>query len=81
MKNIKETRLKLSFTFFCLLIISFDANAYLDPGTGGLLIQSAIAGLVMVGAFFRVFRAKISEIFHNIKFSKKKRLPEDSQDK
>ena len=80
MKNSKEIRFKLSFTFFSLLAISFEANAYFDPGTGGMLIQSAIAGLIMLGAFLRGFRLKIFEIFHNLKFRKKKRPPSDRQD-
>ena len=80
MKNSKEIKFKLSFTFFSLLAISFEANAYFDPGTGGMLIQSAIAGLIMLGAFFRGFKAKIFETFRNIKFGKKKRQPSNKQD-
>ena len=80
MKNSKGIRFK-SFTFFSLLAVSFEANAYFDPGTGGMLIQSAIAGLVMLGAFLRNFRLKIFKIFHNIAIKFRKKIPIETNPK
>ena len=40
-----------------------DAHAYVDPGTGSLILQALIAGGVSALAFFASFRRKILSFF------------------
>ena len=42
-----------------LCFFSFPAQAYVDPGTGGLIIQAIAAGLAAVGAFWTSIKFKI----------------------
>ena len=55
------------FTFlnFFTLIIFFPINAYayLDPGTGGLIIQALIASLIGIGVFFKNIKNKFLRLF------------------
>jgi hypothetical protein len=37
----------------CILGFPTTAHAYIDPGTGSLLLQSVAAGFLMAGIFFR----------------------------
>ena len=46
-----------------LTLMAADAHAYLDPGTGSMLLQVAIAGLIGAAVFFRAFWARIKSIF------------------
>ncbi len=66
-KNIdKKLKNKKSFFLvFALLISSSNAYAYLDPGTGGLIIQAVIAIFIGVGIFFSNIKLKFS-IFLNL---------------
>lgn len=47
--------------FFLVVLISFaterEASAYTDPGTGALIWQMLVAGLVGVGFYFRKITA------------------------
>lgn len=48
---------------FIFLISSRSAHAYLDPGTGSMLLQ-AVAGVFLAGTFtFKLWAGKIKEIF------------------
>lgn len=53
--------------FFLVALISFaterEASAYTDPGTGALIWQMMVAGLVGVGFYFR----KITAWFKSVK--------------
>lgn len=70
-KNLKPT-IKLSF-YTCLFLISFFSNAYayLDPGTGGLIIQGLIASIIGVGVFFKSIKIKVMEFLFKKKIKKK----------
>ena len=52
-----------SLSVFAVLAISViaasDAHAYLDPGTGSLLIQMLIAGVVGAGVVVKIYWRKI----------------------
>jgi hypothetical protein len=54
------------FTFACV----YDASAYIDPGTGSLIVQAIIAGIA--GGLFAIktFWRQIKSFFSNL-FSKK----------
>jgi len=69
MKRDLETRFKTSSVVFSLpplLFISQDIHAYIDAGTGSLIIQVLIAGAV--GGFFllKVFWKKVKAFFNNL---------------
>lgn len=54
-----------TFLYFFILITFFPINAYayLDPGTGGLIIQALIASLVGIGVFFKKIKNKFLRLF------------------
>lgn len=67
--NKLRTRLTTSSVVFSLpplLFISQDIHAYIDAGTGSLIIQVLIAGAV--GGFFllKVFWGKVKAFFNNL---------------
>ena len=67
----KIIRLFLVFSiilFFSGTVIS-DAYAYIDPGSGSIVIQALIGALVGVGITLKVYWAKIRMAIDN-KFSK-----------
>jgi hypothetical protein len=41
------------------MIVTSDAHAYLDPGTGSLLIQMLIASVVGAGVVIKIYWRKI----------------------
>jgi len=49
--------------FFLSISFSTSAYAYLDPGTGGLIIQVLIASVVGIGVFFKNIKMKVIEFF------------------
>lgn len=50
------------FAFLALLLLSDNAHAYLDPGTGSILLQGLIGGIA--GALFvlRVYWGKLKTL-------------------
>lgn len=44
-------------------IILAKAHAYLDPGSGSLILQMLLAGLLGAGVVIRVFWKKIKALF------------------
>lgn len=46
-----------------LLASGPNAYAYVDPGTGGLLIQALFAGIAGAAVAFRAFRHKLASLF------------------
>ena len=53
----------LFFTVLVLVAYPADAHAYLDPGTGSLIIQTVVASLAAVAYGFRSYLAKALSIF------------------
>jgi len=62
---------------FTILFLNtfFKPTAYLDPGTGSILIQLILAGLLGVGVAIRIFWDKIKGLFN-----KKGAIDEDVND-
>ena len=60
--------------FYTLLLISLtsQAHAYLDPGTGSMMLQIVIASVV--GALFslKIFWSRIKNFFSTVFFKNKK---------
>jgi hypothetical protein len=47
------------FTALALLVIAQPAFAYLDPGTGSMLLQVILGGIAAVGVALKLFWHKI----------------------
>ena len=58
MKKYSLLVLFLSLSLTCELFVS-NAYAYLDPGTGTMIVQAIIAALVGAGITIKVYWAKI----------------------
>lgn len=43
-----------------LLLYSVNAHAYLDPGTGSILLQAVLAGVAGLLAVFKIYWSKIT---------------------
>lgn len=51
------------FISFFLLLFPGSARAYLDPGTGGMLLQLVMAGGAGVFVLVKIFLVKIKQKF------------------
>ena len=60
------------FTFI-LFAQSFEAHAYLDPGTGSLILQALLGILAAIGAYITLYWRKLKDLLNKI-FKKKKIL-------
>ncbi|MBL1147353.1 MAG: hypothetical protein HND56_09445 [Pseudomonadota bacterium] len=58
-----------SFSILILLSTTGPAHAYLDPGTGSLILQALIAGVAAALAAVKIFWLKITIFFGKIKNS------------
>ena len=57
------------------LLFPSEAHAYLDPGTGSLLIQSIIAGLAAVGYAVRTNWDRLARLFKGSRNSQDNETP------
>lgn len=72
--------LKLILCCIYFFIIPYNAYAYLDPGTGSIILQT-LAFLLAAGlAFFTNFWLKIKNFFQNL-FKKKSKILKDQEEK
>jgi len=63
--------MKLLYTLtLTILFFSGTAQAYLDPGTGSIILQGILAGIFAVGAFWRHIKMFIGNFSKKIKKSK-----------
>jgi len=66
--NMKKSILGLVFGFTLSLGLgNQDAYAYIDPGSGSIIIQAIIGALVGVGITVKIYWYKIKEKFLTIK--------------
>ena len=65
MKDLKYFALLIFFLF------ALDANAYLDPGTGSIIIQALIAGFVGAVFVIKIYYRRIKDFFVKISTKKK----------
>ena len=64
MRQSLSTRVLSAFALILLLLISErPAHAYIDPGSGSLIYQTALAMLLGAGFFFRRTLASIGRLF------------------
>ncbi len=50
-------------SYIFLLCLSGTAHAYLDAGTGSMILQALAAGLLAAGVFFRQILAVVKGLF------------------
>jgi predicted dinucleotide-binding enzyme len=54
---------KLTVLTVLVLLVATPAHAYLDPGTGSILVQALLAGLAVVSAAVATFWTRIRQVF------------------
>tara|TARA_B100000900_G_scaffold237497_1_gene201654 strand:+ start:427 stop:630 length:204 start_codon:yes stop_codon:yes gene_type:complete len=64
-------KMKIIFLTIIYSFICINAHAYIDPGTGGIIIQAILGAIATVSIFFSNLRNKIKDFFTK-KFKKKK---------
>ena len=57
------SNLNFLIIFFGLISYTSPAYAYLDPGTGSVLIQGLIGGIAVVMSFISIYWQKVKEFF------------------
>ncbi|MBT6340535.1 MAG: hypothetical protein HOJ48_14685 [Desulfobacula sp.] len=62
--------LYLSLSF--ILFPSVNAHAYLDPGTGSMILQTLLASFMIIGTGIGIFRNKLKIFFKRL-FNKEKK--------
>ena len=62
-------RIIMKLLLLFLIFYPQNAFAYIDPGTGGIIIQAIIGALATISIFFSKIKTKIKEFF--LKFKKK----------
>lgn len=70
MKIRKEVLMPVA-VFVGLLFFASSAHAYLDPGTGSMLVQGLLAGIAAVFVSVKVFHRRIGAYFGRF-FSRKR---------
>jgi hypothetical protein len=56
----------LIFATVIFVSFPFDAHAYVDPGTGGLIIQGIIGAISVIGIGLKIYWAKVKTLYKNI---------------
>jgi hypothetical protein len=51
------------FVFCILLTLSFNVAAYLDPGTGSMMLQVILGGIAAVGVAIKLYWHKLRVFF------------------
>lgn len=61
--NMYVSNLKLLCLIVGLISYTSPAYAYLDPGTGSMLLQGLIAGLALIMSFLTIYWQKVKAFF------------------
>ena len=61
--NTSISNLKFLFLIFGLISYTSPAYAYLDPGTGSMLVQGLIGGVAVVMSFLSIYWQKVKAFF------------------
>ncbi len=51
------------FVFCVLLTMSINAEAYLDPGTGSMMLQVILGGIAAIGVAIKLYWHKLRVLF------------------
>ena len=75
MLNISKFISILLFSVFLNLVLISKSHAYLDPGTGSIILQLIAAIIASVLAFSQYLKIKIKKFFNNIsRFKRNKNI-------
>ena len=67
-----NSKLIISITGICVpLLLPDSAHAYIDPGTGSMLVQAAIAAVAAASVSIGIFRRRLRSFFGRL-FGRKK---------
>ena len=55
--------IKFLFIFYLSFLLAFDAQAYIDPGSGSIIIQAIIGVIATVGTTATIYWRKIKDFF------------------
>ena len=61
--NTSVSNLKFLFFIFALISYTSPAYAYIDPGTGSMLVQGLIGGVAVVMSFLSLYWQKVKVFF------------------
>lgn len=65
----RQKRLIVMWVAAQLLVFSASAHAYLDPGTGSILVQSLLAGIAGAAAVISLYWQRVKRFFAGRKHS------------
>ena len=72
--------IRVAYAFFIVMVFNKPAYAYLDPGTGAILLQGLIAAVAGVIATGGIYWNKIKNIFSGNKEKHENQTDEDTLD-
>ena len=74
---------KIFITSFILMYFyNINAYAYLDPGTGSIILQALAGAIAAISSFFYYYGKKVKDFFKKFKNNKKENkedIKEDSE--
>ena len=53
----------VAFVIVALVVLERPAAAYLDPGTGSMLLQALLGGVAAVGVIARLYWHRLAAVF------------------
>ena len=56
----------------CFFLMSTNSYAYIDPGTGGILLQALLGAIAAIGAYITLYWRKFKNLLNKIFKIKKK---------
>ena len=65
---------KFLLIFYLSFLLTFEAHAYIDPGSGSIIIQAIIGAIATAGTTLTIYWRKIKNFF-------KKEKKKDNDDK
>ncbi len=71
---------RIVFVFFMCTFVSFNANAYIDPGTGSIFVQSILGAIAIVLGTLSLAWQRIKTFFKNV-FKRKSSSSQKKQEK
>ncbi|MDP9212138.1 MAG: hypothetical protein M3N59_02575 [bacterium] len=67
-----QSRTLAGFLALGILVVPSTAHAYIDPGTGSVIIQAIIGGVVAVGFFLKTNWLRVKQLLRRVSGGKKK---------
>lgn len=64
--NIRASFIRLAGAIAAILLFTQSAYAYLDPGTGSLILQAMVGGIAAAGVAFATMRHQITDFLDRI---------------